>query len=93
MGGHPKARYNLGCDEWNGNRLERAVRHWTIAALQGHDGGVERLKAGCEKGIVRKMDVDVAVRGYQAAIDATKSAQRDKADEIQRKLRSMRGLL
>lgn len=91
MGGHPTARYNHGCDEWNRGRYGRAVRHWTIVAFQGHDGGVERLKAACEEGAVRKMDVDVAVCGYKAAIDATKSAQRDKADETLKRLR-MHGL-
>ncbi|KAK1733642.1 hypothetical protein QTG54_015685 [Skeletonema marinoi] len=34
IGGHPGARYNLGCIEWNDNK-ERAVKYFIIAATQG----------------------------------------------------------
>ncbi len=33
IGGHPRARYNLGCKEWNNNgNVERAAKHWIVAA-------------------------------------------------------------
>ncbi len=36
IGGHPNARYDLGCMEWNwnNNKAERAVKHWIIGARQ-----------------------------------------------------------
>eukprot|EP00985_Skeletonema_marinoi_P023089 scaffold15102_cov73-Skeletonema_marinoi.AAC.1 len=37
IGGHPIARFNLGCDEWNNDNEERAVKHWIITATQGDD--------------------------------------------------------
>ena len=38
IGGHPRARHNLGYHEWRNGNTERAVKHWIIAAAQGHDG-------------------------------------------------------
>ncbi len=79
IGGHPAARYNLGCyEEGNGN-IERAVKHYIIAAKLGLDVGLGAVKKGFVKGVVSKEDYAAALRGHQAAVDATKSAQRDVA--------------
>ena len=32
IGGHPIARYNLGCVEHRAGRIDRAMNHYTIAA-------------------------------------------------------------
>jgi len=81
--GHPTARYNLailgigmGC---NGS-IERATKHWVIAACIGHDQSLERLKEGFKRGLVKKEDFAAALRGHQAAVDATKSPQREAAE-------------
>jgi hypothetical protein len=79
--GHPDARYNLGChEEENNMRIDRAVKHFIIAAKLGDNGALERVKNGFMDGLVGKEDYAAALRGHQAAVDATKSAQRDAAE-------------
>ena len=80
IGGHPWARYNLGADEWNSGEYDRAVKHWIIAAKLGHDKALEEVKTGFRRRVVSKEDYEAALRGHQAAVDATKSEQREEAD-------------
>ena len=88
IGGHPDARYNLGCVEWENGRMGRAAKHWIIAAKLGHDGslGAGALKRLYQVGCVSKEDFASALRGCQAAIDATKSPQREEAARARAKL-------
>jgi hypothetical protein len=80
IGGHPDARYNLGINEGHSGRIERAVKHWIIAANLGHDESIQVLKKCYKDGFVSKEDLATALRAHQAAVDATKSPQRDDAD-------------
>ena len=82
IGGHPLARYNLGAFEWNNGSKERALKHYIIAANQGDDKSVGKLKQGYEKGLVSKADFAAALRAHQAAVDAMKSPQREAAAEL-----------
>ncbi|KAK1733608.1 hypothetical protein QTG54_015651 [Skeletonema marinoi] len=82
IGGHPNARFNLGCDEWNNGNNERAVKHWIIAANQGHDGSIKPLMPAYRVGLVSRDDLAAVLRAHQAAVDATKSPQRDAAEEF-----------
>ena len=82
IAGHPDARYNLGCYEGNAGRHARAMRHFIIAANLGCDKALEAVKKGFVKGFVSKDDYASALRGHQAAVDATKSAQRELASVI-----------
>jgi TPR repeat protein len=86
IGGHPHARYNLGCFENENGRIDRAAKHYIIAAKQGEDESLESVKDGFTKGVVKKEDFEAALRGHQAALDATKSAQRDAAEEDNKRL-------
>ena len=79
IGGHPNARHNLGCYENENGRMERAMKHFIIAAKLGHDGSLETVKNGFMDGLVSKEDYASALRGHQAAVDATKSEQREEA--------------
>ena len=85
--GHPKARYFLGAYEWNKDRYDRAVKHFIIAANLGHDESLQELKDCYKDGAVSKDDFAAALRSHQAAVDATKSPQREIAakDEQRRK--------
>jgi len=89
IGGHPTARYNLGVYEWNNDRNERAVKHWIIAAAQGNNDSIKALMNAFRRGFVSKDDLAAALRAHQAAVDATKSPQREAADEYYRKLDNM----
>eukprot|EP00985_Skeletonema_marinoi_P002565 scaffold1057_cov203-Skeletonema_marinoi.AAC.13 len=81
IGGHPGARYNLGCHEWNNDNKERAMKHWIIAANLGEDDSIKALMHGFKKGFVSKDDLAATLRAHQAAVNATKSQQREAAEE------------
>jgi TPR repeat protein len=80
IGGHPWARYNLGLHEGKNGRHERAMKHFIIAAKLGFDDALDRVKQGFRVGFVSKEDYASTLRGHQAAVDATKSEQRDAAE-------------
>jgi len=80
IGGHPDARHNLGVYEWNNDYNERAVKHWIIAATQGYDGSMKALMDAFRREFVGKDVLAATLRAHKAAIDATKSTQRDTAE-------------
>ena len=82
IAGHPTARFSLGSIEWNIGRKKRAMKHYIIAANQGHNKSMGKLKQGYLRGVVSKDDFDAALRAHQAAVDATKSPEREAAAEI-----------
>ena len=79
IGGSPEARHNLGILEKSNGRIDRAVKHWIIAAKLGFDQSLECIKDRYKAGYVSKEDFAAALRGHHAAIKATKSSQREKA--------------
>ena len=79
IGGVPEARHNLGAFEFQRGRRDRAVKHMIIAANMGNDNSLEVLKNAYRKGLVSKNTLASALRGHQAAVDATKSPQREEA--------------
>eukprot|EP00984_Skeletonema_dohrnii_P023553 scaffold12646_cov146-Skeletonema_dohrnii-CCMP3373.AAC.1 len=82
IAGHPDARYNLALKEGRSERFDRAVKHFIIAANLGHGGSIQMLKEFYAEGLVSKEDFAAALRAHQAAVDATKSPQRDAASEF-----------
>jgi TPR repeat protein len=85
IGGHPSARFNLGNhEEWNGGRVDRAVKHWIISANLGHTRSMEALWDHYKLGNMSKEDLEATLRTHQAAVDATKSPQRDAAAAARR---------
>ncbi len=79
IGGHPNARYNLGCIEGENDRVDRAAKHWIIAAKLGQDHALGNVKSLYKAGLVSKDDFVAALHGYQAAVEAMKSSQREEA--------------
>jgi len=79
IAGHPGARSNLGCYEAINLRNDRAVKHWIIGANLGHDKSIQILTRFYKDGLVRKEEFAAALRAHQAAVDATKSPQREEA--------------
>ena len=91
IGGHPDARYNLACYEGRKRRHDRAVKHFSIAAAQGFDESIKFLLTMFKDGRLGNYSKDIlaaALRAYQAAVDATKSPQREAAEELQRRIKS-----
>ncbi len=82
IGGHPYARHNLGCYEEEHVNMERAVKHFIIAANLGFEDSMKALWKHYSHGDITKEALDATLRTHQAAIDATKSAQRDAAELV-----------
>jgi len=80
IGGHVRARHNLGCHEGNNGRMERRVKHLTIAASMGYDKSIKLLWKYHARGLVKKEHLTATLRAHQAAVDATKSPQREEAE-------------
>jgi hypothetical protein len=77
IGGNPNARGFLACYEEANDRLDRAAKHLIIAANLGCDISLQWIKELFVKGILSKDEYACALRGHQAAVDATKSAERE----------------
>jgi TPR repeat protein len=84
IGGNPDARFVLGLDEKINGRIERAIKHFSIAAGQGHDDAIKALREVYAEGCISKENFAAALRAHQAAVDATKSPQREVAEEYYR---------
>ena len=64
-----------------GIEVDRAVKHWIIAANLGCDEALDAVKKRFQRGDVSKEEYASSLRGHQAAVDATKSQQRDNAEK------------
>ena len=80
IAGHPRARYSRACYEMVDGRIDRAVKHWIIAANLGDDDSIQTLKGCYARGEVSKEEFAAALRAHYAAVDATKSPQREAAE-------------
>ena len=82
IGGHPEARNNLACLEGKNGQYDRAVKHFIIAAKLGYDPSLKNVKSLYKAELISKENFTDALRGYQNAIAATKSPQREEAYEL-----------
>ena len=92
IGGHVDARYELGNFEAENERYARATKHFIIAANMGHVKSLELLKDNYAKGFVAKDDFASALRAHKAAVEATKSPQRESGEAYLRMQREQRKL-
>ena len=88
IGGHLVARYYLANIETENNELERATRHLIIGAKLGHDESIKILMKFYKIGLISKEELAATLRAHQAAVDATKSSQRE---EVAKRLRKAGG--
>jgi hypothetical protein len=82
IGGHTPARGLLANCEKNKGRLDRAAKHLIINANLGCDISVKMIKDLFVDGIVSKDDYATTLRAYQAAVNETKSDEREKAEAV-----------
>ena len=75
--GHPEARHALALKEGAKGNFERTVKHFIIAANLGHDNSIQTLRKHYKDGLVSKDDLAAALRGHHAAVEATKSPNRE----------------
>ncbi|EJK55603.1 hypothetical protein THAOC_24653 [Thalassiosira oceanica] len=83
MLGHPGSRILLGVLEYKRGNHEVAVQHWMISAKMGDEDSLNRIKAMFMKGHATKAQYAEALKGYQSALEETKSPQREEAKKIQ----------
>jgi TPR repeat protein len=69
IGGHPHARYILGCIEKENANMERAVRHLIIGANLGCDDSMKALWKHYSDGNITKEDLDATLRAHKAAVE------------------------
>ncbi len=80
IGGHPQARGLLAVQEMKNGRFDRAAKHLIIAANLGCDDSLEAITDLFLQGIVSEEQCAAAHRGHQAAVNETKSAEREKVE-------------
>ena len=73
------ARYNLGVDEEDLGSMNRALKHYMIAAEGGEPISLKKIQKLYTNGHATKDDYATSLRAYQAYLVEIKSAQRDKA--------------
>ena len=82
MGGHVTSRHNLGFAEQEAGNVDRAVKHWMIAARAGHDLSLGKIRDCFTNGHATKDDLEKALHAHKEARDEVKSDQRDAAAEF-----------
>lgn len=76
MGGHCVCRHNIGTFDIRNGYIDRALKHFIIAASDGYEPSLQAIKKCYIKGIVSKEDFAKTLRAYQARLDAVKSKER-----------------
>ena len=79
MGGNILARHDLGLDEKKAGNIDRALKHFIIAARGGRKQAIDQVKRLYTKGDATKDDYARALQSYQTYLGEIKSRQRDKA--------------
>ena len=79
IGGGVQSRHNLGIMEKKTGNMERALRHFIIAAEGGFVKSLQNIKSLYSYGHATKEDYTKALRSYQTYLDEIKSKQRDEA--------------
>jgi len=77
--GDPLARHNLGNTEDNAGNINRALKHYIIAAGSGQSDSLKAIRELYSSGHATKDDYTKALRDYQAYLEEIKSEQRNKA--------------
>jgi TPR repeat protein len=77
MAGDEEARNNLGRLEFNSGKMERAIKHWTIAASAGCFRAMHTLITFFKKGTVSKESIDTTLAAYNGSCAEMQSEARD----------------
>ena len=88
MRGDVIARHNLGIIEESEGNMNRATKHYMIAAGAGEDNSLRKIREYFMKGHATKDDFEKALRAHNDAKDEVKSDQRDAAATDEQFLRN-----
>jgi tetratricopeptide (TPR) repeat protein len=81
IGGHHIARCQLAFIESDNGNVEKAVKHFIIAAKLGYDQAMNMLWLHYRLGNITKEDLEATLRAHHAALDAMKSPQRKEVED------------
>ena len=79
IGGDVYSRYNLGAVEGEDGNMNRALKHYMIAAGGGIDLSLKEIQKLYTNGHAKKDDYATALRAYQVYLVEIKSTQRNEA--------------
>ena len=78
IGGDVMARFDLGCFEKQEGNINRAFKHWHIAAECVHVDSLHCIREMYSHGYATKDDYGRALQAYSTYLDEVKSDQRDR---------------
>jgi len=81
VNGHEKARHNLGIMEEHGGNVEKAMKHYIIAAKAGFDPSLMEVEHGYKAGHLTEEEYASVLNAHRSQ-DEMKSDQREKAYAI-----------
>ena len=79
MKGDVYSRDSLGDVEYNAGNYHLALKHFLISAKMGYKDSLDEIKRMFSHGIATKAQYAEALKGYQDAVEETKSHQREEA--------------
>ena len=79
MGGNVPVRYCLGIMEYNSGNIDRAKKHFILAARAGDKDSLEEVQREFQMGLVTKDEFALTLRAYHERQKEAKSDARDKA--------------
>ena len=82
IGGDTTARHTLGEDEEDAGDVDRALKHYMIAAEDGNSDSLNRIKDLYLNEIATKEDYSKALQSYRKYLHEIESSQRDEAAAI-----------
>jgi TPR repeat protein len=77
MAGDEVARYNLGCMELQSGNMERAVKHFIIAASAGDSCSMNILIPSFQSGRASRETIDSTLAAYNSSCAEMRSEARD----------------
>ena len=77
MAGHEVARYNIGNREAQSGNMERAVKHWMIAASAGDYQAMNNCLIAFKQGLVSRNAMDSTLTAYNNSCVEMRSEARD----------------
>ena len=80
IGGHDGCRNMLGNIEKKAGNMDRAMKHYMIAASAGNDNSLKKVGEGYKGGYVTKEEYAKTLRAFKVSQDEVKSEERRRAD-------------
>ena len=80
MAGHDGARNNIGLIEDNSGNIERAVKHWIIAASAGNYTSMHNLLVSFNEGAASGESIDSTLAAYNNSCAEMRSKRKQNQD-------------